>query len=139
MKQRHSYTNLMFHIVMRTKNREHFIDEQVERALKTFMKKKAHELDAWLEEFGAWYDHVHILIRTKPSILLSDVYGQLKGFATWSVRRKWPGRVFAWADGVYAVTVDPENCQALRSYIQNQRSHHNEGTIEPNWEIKDSP
>ena len=80
MKQRHSYTDLMYHVVMRTKNREHFIFEPEEKALLTFMKKKAHDLDAWLEEFGAWNDHVHILLRTRPTIALSDVYRQLKGF-----------------------------------------------------------
>jgi putative transposase len=139
MKQRHSFSNLLFHVVMRTKHRERLIFEPEEHALETYMKKKAHELDAWLEEFGAWHDHAHVLLRIRPSICLSDVYGQLKGFSSWSLRQKWPDKVFGWADGVYSVTVDPANCQRLRDYIRNQRTHHNEGTVEPDWEPEESP
>ena len=124
---------------MRTKHRDHLIFEQEERALETYMKKKAHELDLWLEEFGAWYDHVHILLRINPSISLSDAYGPIKGFSSWSLGKKWPDKSFGWSDGVYAVTVDPENCQPLRHYIRNQRKHHDDNTIQQQWELEDSP
>ncbi|MCP4675129.1 MAG: hypothetical protein GY854_06410 [Deltaproteobacteria bacterium] len=71
--------------------------------------------------------------------LWRDVYGQLKGFSTWSWRKRWPDKPFGWSDGVYAVTVDPENCQGLRNYIRNQHAHHGDGTTVPHWEPEDSP
>ncbi len=78
MKQRHSFTNLLYHMVFRTKLREHFITTpEVERAL------------------------------------------------------------FGWADGVYAVTVDPENHDGLKAYIRNQRKHHEERTTITDWEPED--
>ena len=103
------------------------------------MKKKADDLDAWIEEFGSWYDHVHIILRIRPSMRLSDVYGQLKGFSSWSLRKRWPDTPFGWSDGVYAVTVDPDNCLGLRNYIRSQRTHHEEGTAQQRWEPEDSP
>jgi putative transposase len=139
MKQRHSYTNLLFHIVIPTKHREHLIFEREERAIESFMKKKAHDLDAWLEEFGAWNDHVHVLLRMRPTVCLSDVYGQLKGFSAWSLRQRWPDRTFGWSDGVFAETVDPNNCEPLRMYIRNQRIHHEQGSTQHRWEPEESP
>ena len=53
MKQRHSFTNLLYHMVFRTKNREHFITTlEVERALFGFLEVKAHHLDAYILEAG---------------------------------------------------------------------------------------
>ena len=64
MKQRYSFTYLLYHLVFRTKHREavlrNFADEQ--RLLGLF-KEKAHQLDGRIEEFGSWYDHVHVLAR----------------------------------------------------------------------------
>ena len=138
MKQRHSYTNLMYHVVMRTKQREDFIQGNTEEELLfSHMKKKAHDLDAWIEEFGGWVDHIHILLRIRPTSSLSTVYGQLKGFSAWSWKERWPDRPFSWADGVYAVTVDPYNCQDLRNYIRNQRDHHTKKLLISRWETEE--
>jgi len=139
MKQRHSFTDLLYHVVFRTKQREPFIQTgEEERALYAFMRKKANDLDAWIEEVGGWKEHVHLLLRTRPTVALSTVYGQLKGFATWAWHKRWPDKPFGWDDGVWAKTVEPENCEALRAYIRNQRGHHMEGTEQVRWEPEDT-
>ncbi len=138
MKQRHLYTSLLYHIVVRTKHREHLISTAEQEALLVAcFKKKAHELDAWVEEFGCWFDHVHILLRTGPSLPLSDVYRQLKGISTWTWNKQWPEQPFAWSDGVFVATADPHDCDALRHYIQNQKQHHEQKTAIPIWEPDD--
>ncbi|MBN2343063.1 MAG: IS200/IS605 family transposase [Deltaproteobacteria bacterium] len=135
MKQRHSFSDLLYHLVLRTKNREHLIvSEEDENRLCGFFKKKAHDLDAYIEEFGTWYDHVHILLRTKPTHPLSDVYGQLKGFAAYAWQKNRPTQPFKWNDGVWIVTVSPNDCDILREYIRNQRIHHSENQLIPCFE-----
>lgn len=128
-------TNLLYHLVFHTKNRERFIEgDEEEQLLFGLMKQKAHEVDAWIEEFGGWREHVHLLLRARPTIALSEVYGQMKGLSAWAWRKEWPERPFGWGDGVWAVTVDPENCQALREYIRNQRQHHDSRSLIAVWE-----
>ena len=135
MKQRHSYTNLLYHLVFCTKQREHlFLDRNDEQAFLGFFKAKAHELDAFIEEFGCWRDHVHLLIRTRPTISLADVYGQLKGFSSYLWQKRFSDRPFKWADGVFAATVDPSKCDGLRNYIKNQKRHHENASIIHAWE-----
>jgi putative transposase len=139
MKQRHSSTYLLFHLVFHTKGRERLIvGDEEERALFDFLRQKAHDLDAWIEEFGTWRDHVHLLVRTRPTIALSEVYGQMKGFSAWAWRKQWPDRPFNWGDGVWAESVDPLDCDALRAYIRGQRRHHENGSLQREWE-PDSP
>jgi putative transposase len=140
MKQRRSFTYLFYHLVFCTKNREHFIDNSRESALYGFLRVKAHDLDAYIEEIDGWRDHVHLLMRTRPTIALADVYRQLKGFSSRAWHEKFPEMPFGWADGVFAVTVDPYDCTGLRSYIRNQHAHHEQQTIIKRWEPEnDSP
>ena len=137
MKQRHSYSDLLYHLVLCTKNREHLIlsTEDEDRILRYF-NSKALDLNVHIEEFGCWYDHTHLLLRTKPTCVLSGVYGQLKGFATYSWRRDVPSKPFKWNDGVWIVTVSPDNCETLRKYIGNQRIHHAEKNLIPHYETE---
>jgi putative transposase len=138
MKQRHSFTDLLFHVVLGTKNREHLIlSEGDENALYSDMRAKAHDLDAWIEEIGGWREHVHLLVRTRPTTPLSDVYGQIKGFSSWSWRKRWPMRPFGWSDGVWAMTVDPLNSEGLRAYILEQRRRHDQRALVADWEPGD--
>jgi putative transposase len=139
MKQRHSYTNLLYHLVFRTKYREHFIDTpQLDDALRGFIQKKAHDLDAYVEGYGSWNDHVHLLLRTRPTTALSSVYRQLKGFSSRAWHKQFPDLPFAWADGVWAVTVTPDDCDSLRAYIRRQRDRHDAKAEVEGWEPDDS-
>jgi len=138
MRRQHSYHRLFYHLVFNTKEKESFINTQAdEDFLYSMMKKKAHDLSAYLLEFGSWYDHVHLLVRSPPSVLLSDVYGQLKGYSSWHWNRRRPDRPFKWADGVFAATVDTCDNEDLRKYIRYQRSRHQMNSLEPKWEPDD--
>ena len=137
MKQRRSFTYLLYHLVFCTKAREPFISGEEAPVLFSFLKTKAHDLDCYLEAFGAWLDHVHLLVRTRPTAPLSEVYRQLKGYSTYSWRRYYASRPFKWADGTFAVTVDPYNCEPLRRYIRNQPRHHSDKSLIRQWEPED--
>jgi len=138
MKQRHSYSNLLYHLVFCTKNREHVISNNaLKNALYGFLKVKAHEIDDCIIEFGGWYDHVHLLIRTRPSMALSETYRHLKGFSSRAWHKEFPEHPFAWGDGAFSVTADPEDCEELRSYIRRQQMIHNSRTAVKKWEPED--
>jgi putative transposase len=135
MKQRHSFHRLFYHFVFTTKHREHLIDspEDGELLLELF-RTKAVQLDAYVEEFGCHRDHVHILVRSGPTIALCDLYGQLKGFAAWEFRSRCPSRLFSWQDGVWSATVDPDRTGELRDYIRNQWRRHESRLFIEEWE-----
>ena len=54
MKQRHSFTNLVYHMVFRTKHREHFIHStELEQALKEYIRnqREHHERGTTIESW----------------------------------------------------------------------------------------
>jgi len=135
MKQRHSYCRLAVHLVFHTKYREHLIRKPSDlEFLFDAMKKKAHDLDCYIEEFGGWRDHCHLLAQLRATVRLSDLYSQLKGYSAKAWMKCFPERPYKWGDGVYAKTVDPDRCDDLRRYIRRQWSRHESGLLVPEWE-----
>jgi REP element-mobilizing transposase RayT len=130
MKQRHSFCRLAFHVVLHSKYRQPMIStpEEVEILL-TFMKSKAHELDSYIEVGGGWRDHIHLLLQSRPTIRLSELYGQLKGYSTTMWRRRFLERPSKWGDGVFAKTIDPDRCDELRTYIKYQWPRQEQGLV----------
>jgi REP element-mobilizing transposase RayT len=140
VRQQRSYHRLLFHLVFSTKHREHLIEASADgRSLLGFFKVKAHALEGWIEEFGCWRDHVHLLVRIPPKLELAKLYGQMKGFSAWAWNERYPDRPFAWQDGVFSITVDPDDCEALRQYIRWQWEHHEQGTSVERWEPPAEP
>ena len=139
MKQRHGYHRLLYHLVFHTKHREHLIaDRNDEKFLFDAMKVKAHQMDSYIEEFGAWKDHVHVFVRSVPALALVELYKGLKGFSSTLWRQRKPERPFGWGDSAYSVTVDPDNCEVLRDYIRNQWKRHEERSTINAYEREDN-
>ena len=136
MKQRHSFHRLFYHLVFSTKNREHlFVSSRDGDILSGYFRIKAKELDAYVEEFGHWREHVHMLLRSAPSLALANLYGQFKGFSSYAWNRKYADRPLVWQDGVFITTVDPDDNRALREYVATQWSRHESRAIIESWEI----
>ncbi len=139
MKQQHSFHRLWYHLVFHTKNREQLIESRDdEKFLFVQMKAKAHDIDVYIEEFGAWRDHVHVLMRAAPTWALSDLYRQLKGYSSTQWRKNVPDRPFKWGDGAYSCTVDPDNCNLLKQYIADQWQRHEQRLLLPEFERDDN-
>jgi REP element-mobilizing transposase RayT len=138
MKQRHSNCRLVYHLVLHTKYRLPLICEPCDvEILLGFMKTKAYQLDSYIEEGGGWRDHIHLLLQSRPTISLSVVYGQLKGYSATMWRKRFPNSPFKWGDGVFAKSIDPDECQDLRAYIRYQWRHHENGLVVPGYERTD--
>jgi REP element-mobilizing transposase RayT len=74
-------------------------------------------------EIGGIEDHVHILIKLKPTIAVSDILRDLKAnSSTWARRNGI--RKFAWQRRYGAFTVSESQKRIVQSYIRDQESHH---------------
>ena len=135
MFHQHSFHTLYFHLVFTTKNRQPLIGSvrDGETILELFTIK-AKALEAYIEEFGCWREHVHLLVRSPPKLALSVLYGQMKGFCSRAWNKRRPGAPIGWQDGVYSITVDPDNCTPLREYIRSQWQRHEQGDLITRWE-----
>jgi REP element-mobilizing transposase RayT len=118
-----SYTNLLYHIVYATKGRAPLITSTLKPHLHQYLGGTVRGLGGVPIEINGVEDHVHLLVRLKPVISVSDFLRELKSTSSGWAKRKTKGR-FAWQARYGAFTVSESQVDRVRLYIRNQEEHH---------------
>jgi len=70
-------------------------------------------------------NHVHILIGSRPSILLSDLVRKIKSSSSKFIHEKFDkNKYFAWQEGYGVFTYSRSQVDLVIKYILNQEEHH---------------
>ena len=120
-----SYTNLLYHIVYSTKNREPLITNILQPRLYDYIGGMIRKRGGICLAIGGMSDHVHILTKLKPDKSLSEVLRDLKANSTGWMHDVFPEmKDFTWQRGYGAFTVSSSQVGKVREYILNQEEHH---------------
>jgi REP element-mobilizing transposase RayT len=126
-----TFSRLLYHLVFSTKHRTRFIDPNVRTNLYPYMEGIVRNKGGWLLALGGMPDHVHLLIRLKPDMPVSDLVRDVKSNSSgWIHEEKGLPADFAWQTGYAAFTVSESQEGVVRTYIQNQEKHHRRATFE---------
>jgi putative transposase len=129
---RNYYSEINLHIVWHTKDSLPLLTPQVEPLAHRFLKKRiADTPGAFYHEIGGIETHVHIVVSTPPTLLISEFIGQLKGGSSHDVNQAI-GRhekVLQWQGGYGVVSFGTRDLPWVIEYVRNLREHHARGTI----------
>jgi putative transposase len=86
---------------------------------------------AFVHEIGGTATHVHLVATIAPTILISDLVGQLTGACSHEVNRQIGHRdkTLQWQSGYGVVSFGSHNLKWVCAYVRNQRRHHAAGTV----------
>lgn len=73
-----TYTNLLYHIVFSTKERRQLITSATEDPLYDYIGGIIRGLKGVQLEIGGVADHIHLLVKFKPTLSLSDAVRDIK-------------------------------------------------------------
>jgi REP element-mobilizing transposase RayT len=128
----HIYHKIYLHIVWTTKKRLPLIDLTVEKILKQQFQNKAQELKIILLEFGNTEDHIHVLLKIKPTDVIAKIVKDLKGSSANFMNKKFKEDLtfqFVWQRGYGVLSVSEEKLPFIKKYIQEQKQHHRQNEI----------
>jgi putative transposase len=117
-----TYSDLYYHLIWSTKNREPFINEIIENTLHQYIAEIIHAKGGSLIQIGIMPDQLHILLRTGPAIPLSDLVKDIKVNSTQWIKNT--GKVyqhFSWQEGFEIFSFSKSYIDAVQSYILNQK------------------
>jgi REP element-mobilizing transposase RayT len=127
----HSYTQLYYHIVFSTKNREPMMERGLRQALFPFIGGGIREEGGHALVVNGVEDRVHMLVRLRTDRALSDVVRNVKAYSSGWVHKQFPDAgMFAWQTGYAAFTVSASQRDRVRRYIDNQEEHHRRQTYQ---------
>jgi len=118
-----SYANFLYHIVFGTKGRSPMINDEIRARFYAYLGGTIRGLGGIALEINGMDDHIHILVKLKPTILFSDFVRDLKSNSSvWAKQNGIPK--FTWQRRYGAFTVSESQVPIVRKYIRNQQQHH---------------
>lgn len=119
----HTYTNLLFHIAFSTKDRFPFIKAEFEERLYEYIGGTIRGLGGVCLAIGGVEDHIHMIVRLKPTMNVSKFLEQLKPSVTKWARATVHSK-FEWQNGYGAFSIGESQIGSVRGYISRQKEHH---------------
>ena len=126
-----SLCNVLLHVVFSTKQRQAWIDAEIENELYPYLATTCRELGCPSHKIGGTDDHVHIACSLSRTITIAKLVEEIKTSSSkWIKTRGSNFRKFAWQRGYGGFSIGQSQLDVLRRYIANQHQHHAQETFQ---------
>ena len=133
-----NYSALYVHLVWATWKREPLIVPRLEKDLYRGIQAEVRRYGCTVLALGGTGDHVHLLVEMTPSLAPSRLAQVVKGSSSHLANHELESEgLFRWQEGYGAFTVSRWDIPRIAAYIQDQKHHHQEGTLLPDLETID--
>ncbi len=129
-KVRGAVFSLQYHLITTVKYRQKvFVNDQIVSSMKEIISKIACDFDVQILEIECGDDHLHILLKTKPTLDMTKFINILKGHSSREIRKSYKnflkdklwGDNF-WSPSYFLATTGNVSVDILKKYIENQRT-----------------
>ena len=132
---REPFTQLYVHVVWSTWDRLPLLTDDIREAVFSAIAVKCREMKCKPLAIGGIDNHVHVLVRFLPTLMISELVQAIKGCSSHLVTHVLkPGAYFKWQGGYSAYTLRDEEVEQVRKYIENQARHHADQSLASAWE-----
>lgn len=120
-----SYTQTLYHIVLRTHRSENTISSDHERELYSYVLGFINNIGGHLYRIGGMPDHVHILVSLPPTLAMSKFVQDLKVATSKWMKANPNFPLFnGWTKEYAGFTYSMRDCRMIAGYIARQKEHH---------------
>ena len=120
-----TYTQIYYHLVFSTKNRDRVLSPERREDLFRYMAGILQNHDCHLYRIGGVDDHVHIFTSVHPTVSLADLAKNIKVASSgWIANERVFPQFTHWQDGYAAFTASHDEKARLIEYIHGQAEHH---------------
>jgi REP element-mobilizing transposase RayT len=127
----HSFVSCYVHCVFSTKQRQPFINAELQELLWPYLGGIAHEDHIKAMCVGGVADHVHVLLSVPSTLAIAKTAQLLKGNSSKWIHETFPGQSgFAWPEGYGAFSIGVSGIEDTKAYIHGQAEHHRKKTFQ---------
>lgn len=129
-----TYTQIIYHIVFSTKNRQAVLDMDHHEPLFRYIWGIINNKQSVLHQINGTTDHLHILTGVHPSVALADFVKDIKLACSQFIRKEGLFDGFeGWQEGYGAFTHSVREKPRLVEYIRTQKEHHRRATFKEEY------
>ena len=129
---KHQKFKIRYHIIFSTKYKKNFLKGQIAEDIKQSMIR-ASEGQLWsieIQEIDPKKpNHIHLLIKSSPSIAPYEIIHRLKQFSTYDLWQKhhdeminyyWSKKHYCWTRGYFCTSIGDACTDTIKKYIETQ-------------------
>lgn len=124
----HSVHAIAYHLVWCVKYRKTLLTRQIGDRVKEIVTEQANALGCEILEIETDTDHVHVLLRVKPTHQVSKLVHRFKGVSARRIFqefphlkwRLWGGHL--WSPSYFVATVGGAPLSTIKQYVKSQRT-----------------
>ena len=126
---RNYYSEIHLHFTWHTKLSQPLLTPKIEPFVHDYLRRRLVGMPgAFVHEIGGTETHVHLAVTIAPTILISELVGQMKGSSSHETNQRFGSKVLEWQTGYGVVSFGTKDLDWVRTYIRNQREHHARGS-----------
>ncbi len=119
------------HIIFSTKNREPWLDYDMQPRMHAYPATICRDLGTEFVRVGGVADHVHIVTALPRTLSQAELIEQIKKISSkWIKTIDTRYRGFLWQRGYGAFSVSPSQLDAVLQYVETQQEHHRTRTFQ---------
>ncbi len=119
-----TYHSLYAHLFFHTKYNKPLIESRWKSRLFAYLTRLLQNEGVTVLAIGGVEDHIHLLIRYRPTHHIPDLLCKLKASSTGWIRRVIGVIKFGWQEGYTIISVSPRLRHVVERYVRNQEEHH---------------
>jgi putative transposase len=121
-----------YHLVWATKGRLACITPDIERIIISTIKRKSAAMRSPVYAINGTEDHIHVAVSIYTSLSVAEWAKNVKGVSSHEVNLNYPELEprFHWQSGYSVHTFGAKVHPVVIGYIENQKLHHKNGTLE---------
>lgn len=127
-----------YHFIWTTKDRQPLITAQHETIIFDIVRAKTQTLNSRVLAINAIADHIHVAVALNPKTSISDWMKYAKGASSHAVNTQLHTHPhdahFGWQRGFGVLTFGAKALDVVIEYVENQKQHHAQGTLQPYME-----
>lgn len=129
---RNYYSEINLHLTWHTKDSLPLLTPQVRDVVYRYVRQRIVDTPGmFVHEIGGIETHVHLAVTISPTVLISELVGQLKGASCHEVNERLGlgGKRLQWQAGYGVVSFGTGDLDWVKEYIRKQQEHHANGHV----------
>ena len=129
-----SYTQLYYHIVIRTHQSRFAISEEYEQELYAYIHGMCKNRDVYLHRINGMPDHVHMFVELPSMLPVGKFVQEIKSVSSvWIKNNPHFPDFDRWSKEYAAFTYSSRDKEMIINYIRNQKDHHKKVTFQDEY------
>jgi putative transposase len=126
----HVFNEIYLHVTWHCLENRDLLIPELEKFIHGYLEEHCRKFKGvHFHGVGGTENHIHLIVRIEPFVLISDFIGKIKGSSSHEVNQRSGKGSLQWQRGYGVASFSKRYLETVQKYVVNQKEHHKKGTL----------